>query len=168
MSKNGNYNTTPTWSPRAGTRIVAYTTRDGNYDIVTLDLDTKKMVRITQDEGNNEEPSFSPNGAVIAFARAGKGIFNIVYFFLRIDKLFRCIFNIFPLLAHDDFRQRFEASPSYDRSRIGTEAGGAAQVSVTQGITPNHPRKSGVRSRKRPWRSRHCCCVVAIPPQKQL
>lgn len=76
VSFNGNYNTTPTWSPRKGARVLAYTTRDGGrYDIVTLDLETKKMVRITQNEGDNEEPSFSPNGRVIAFARAGKGVF---------------------------------------------------------------------------------------------
>jgi TolB protein len=76
ISFNGTYNTTPTWSPRAGKKIVAYTTRDGGrYDIVTLDLDTKAMVRITQGEGNNEEPSFSPNGRAIAFARTGQGVF---------------------------------------------------------------------------------------------
>ena len=61
VSFNGSYNTTPTWSPRTGKHLIAYTTRDGgHYDIVTLDLDTKAMVRVTQGEGNNEEPSFSP------------------------------------------------------------------------------------------------------------
>jgi TolB protein len=75
-STNGSYNTTPTWSPRKGKRILAYTTRDGgSYDIVTLDLDSKQMTRITQNEGSNEEPAFSPNGRAIAFARAGQGIF---------------------------------------------------------------------------------------------
>ena len=33
------------------------------------------MTRITQNEGSNEEPAFSPNGRAIAFARAGQGIF---------------------------------------------------------------------------------------------
>ena len=33
------------------------------------------MTRITQGEGNNEEPAFSPNGRAIAFARAGQGVF---------------------------------------------------------------------------------------------
>jgi TolB protein len=74
ISFNGSYNTTPTWSPKKGASILAYTTRDGGtYDIVTLDLETKKMVRVTQNEGSNEEPSFSPNGRTIAFARAGSG-----------------------------------------------------------------------------------------------
>ena len=76
VSFNGSYNTTPTWSPRAGKKIIAYTTRDGGrYDIVTLDLTSKAMVRITQGEGNNEEPAFSPNGRAIAFARSGQGVF---------------------------------------------------------------------------------------------
>lgn len=76
VSFNGSYNTTPTWSPKPGKRVIAYTTRDGGrYDIVTLDLDTKQMVRVTQNEGNNEEPAFSPNGRAIAFARAGQGVF---------------------------------------------------------------------------------------------
>ena len=76
VSFNGSYNTTPTWSPKPGKHIIAYTTRDGGtYDIVALDLDTKNSVRVTQNEGNNEEPSFSPNGRVIAYARQGQGIF---------------------------------------------------------------------------------------------
>jgi TolB protein len=74
VSKNGNNNTTPTWMPVKGKRVLAYTTRDGsNFDIVTLDLDTGTMTRITQNEGNNEEPSFSPNGRMIAFASSRKG-----------------------------------------------------------------------------------------------
>lgn len=74
VSMNGSYNTTPAWSPKAGAHVLAYTTRDGSaYDIVTLDLDTKKMVRITQGEGQNEEPSFSPNGRAIAFASTRSG-----------------------------------------------------------------------------------------------
>jgi len=79
VSKNGDYNTEPTWAPRKGKRILAYTTRDDSkYDIVSLDLDTKDMVRITQGQGNNEEPSFSPNGRAIAFAssrKSGSGIY---------------------------------------------------------------------------------------------
>jgi TolB protein len=76
VSFNGSYNTTPTWSPAKGKHIIAYTTRDGStYDIVTLDLDSKQSVRVTQNEGSNEEPAFSPNGQAIAFARAGQGVF---------------------------------------------------------------------------------------------
>ena len=76
VSFNGSYNTEPTWSPKKGAKIIAYTTRDGGrYDIVTLDLNTKAMVRITQSDGNNEAAAFSPNGAAVAFAKAGQGVF---------------------------------------------------------------------------------------------
>lgn len=78
VSLNGDYNTTPVWAPRKDKRILAYTTRDKNFDIVTLDLDSGQMVRITQNQGNNEEPSFSPNGRAIAFAsvrKEGAGIY---------------------------------------------------------------------------------------------
>lgn len=74
VSFNGSYNSTPAWSPAKGQRVLAYATRDGgNFDIVTLDLATKKMTRITQSEGNNEDPTFSPNGRAIAFARTSGG-----------------------------------------------------------------------------------------------
>lgn len=74
VSMNGSYNTTPAWSPAKGQRVIAFTTRDGSaFDIVTLDLVTKKMVRITQNEGSNEEPSFAPNGRVLAFSSARSG-----------------------------------------------------------------------------------------------
>jgi TolB protein len=73
VSYNGPYNTTPTWSPRKGAKVLAYTTRDsGAFDIVTLDLVNNTMVRITQGQGNNEEPSFAPNGRAIAFASTGR------------------------------------------------------------------------------------------------
>ena len=76
VSFNGDYNTTPTWSPAKGKHVIAYTTRaGGSYDIVTLDLDTKQMTRITQNMGDNEDPTYSPDGRAIAFARAGHGIF---------------------------------------------------------------------------------------------
>ncbi|HEU5057490.1 MAG TPA: Tol-Pal system beta propeller repeat protein TolB [Kofleriaceae bacterium] len=74
VSMNGNYNTTPAWNPRKGTRQLAYTTRaDKTFDIVTLDLASGKMVRITQGEGVNEEPSWAPNGRAIAFASTRPG-----------------------------------------------------------------------------------------------
>jgi len=74
VSKNGNYNTTPQWSPASGQRRLVYTTSDGGaFDIVTLDLENGKMKRITMNEGNNEEPSFAPNGRAVAFASSRKG-----------------------------------------------------------------------------------------------
>jgi TolB protein len=74
VSMNGSYNTSPAWNPRKGTRQLAYTTRaDMTFDIVTLDLANSKYTRITQGEGVNEEPSWSPNGRAIAFASTRPG-----------------------------------------------------------------------------------------------
>lgn len=74
VSMNGNYNTSPSWNPRKGTRQLAYTTRaDKTFDIVTLDLANSKYTRITQGEGVNEEPSWAPNGRAIAFASTRPG-----------------------------------------------------------------------------------------------
>lgn len=74
VSFNGSYNTQPTWSPVRGKRVLAYTTRDKkSYDIVTLDLSTQKMFRITQGQGQNQKPVFSPNGRAIAFTSRRKG-----------------------------------------------------------------------------------------------
>jgi TolB protein len=77
VSSVGKFNQTPSWSPRKGARVIAYTARDdasGRYDIVTIDLaNGNKMVRVTQGQGNNEEPTWSPNGRVLAFASSRSG-----------------------------------------------------------------------------------------------
>ncbi len=73
VSFNGSYNTTPSWSTQKGKRILAYTTRaeDGSFDVIAHNIDSKELVRVTQDDGNYEEPSFAPGGRAIAFARSG-------------------------------------------------------------------------------------------------
>ena len=45
------------------------------YDIFLVDPNTSDITRLTQDEGNNESPSFSPDGHQIVFTstRSGKG-----------------------------------------------------------------------------------------------
>ncbi len=70
----GNYNQTPDWSPRGD--LIAFTARDERnvFDIFTVNPTTNEIVRLTQDQGNNEEPSFSPNGRLLIFSstRTGK------------------------------------------------------------------------------------------------
>lgn len=76
LTFQGNYNQEPDWSPKAGGQI-AFTARDERmkYDIFLVEPDTGVITRLTQDEGNNESPTHSPDGHHIAFVstRAGAG-----------------------------------------------------------------------------------------------
>jgi TolB protein len=67
LTFQGTFNTTPDWSPR-GDRVV-FSGRDERmqYDLFTVDLDNN-IERLTQDQGNNFEPAFSPDGRYIVFA----------------------------------------------------------------------------------------------------
>jgi TolB protein len=81
VSTVGTFNQTPAWSPRRGARVIAYTTRDdtsSRFDIITVDLAGGQAIRITQNQGDNMEPTWAPNGRVIAFTStraAGSGIY---------------------------------------------------------------------------------------------
>lgn len=68
------YSDRPTWSP-APYNEIAYSARTGpGFDIKVLDLATRNVRQLTNGEGTNESPSFSPNGRHIAFTstRSGK------------------------------------------------------------------------------------------------
>jgi TolB protein len=73
LTFQGNYNTTPAYSPRGD--VVAFTARDERsmFDIFTVNIATGKVVRLTQNQRNNEEPSFSPNGRLILFTSTRSG-----------------------------------------------------------------------------------------------
>lgn len=64
---------TPAWSPR-GDMIVFTMKADKNYDIFIYDLPRTKLLRLTEDQGNNESPTWSADGRFIAFSstRSGK------------------------------------------------------------------------------------------------
>ncbi len=70
----GDYNTSPEWSPNirdasgAGSWI-AFTARDefAKFDIFITRPDGSETYRITQDQGDNEEPSWSPDGRYLVF-----------------------------------------------------------------------------------------------------
>jgi len=73
LTFQGNYNTTPAYSPRGD--LIAFTARDERnaFDLFTVNVDTGKIVRLTQDASNNEEPAFSPNGRLILFTSTRSG-----------------------------------------------------------------------------------------------
>ena len=61
----GSYNTSPSWSP-SGDRIV-FSCRKGKNQICIIKPDGTDPVQLT-DTGNNEDPSFSPDGRFITFS----------------------------------------------------------------------------------------------------
>lgn len=64
----------PTWSPAPFNEIAYASQAGGGYDIKIFDFATRSVKSITNGEGSNESPAFSPNGRHIAFtsSRAGK------------------------------------------------------------------------------------------------
>lgn len=73
LTFQGNYNQTPDWSPRGD--LIAFTARDERYrfDIFTVEVKTGEIRRVTQDQGDNEEPSFSPDGRFLVFSSTRTG-----------------------------------------------------------------------------------------------
>jgi len=67
----GNYNTSPSWSKLD--RIAFAGSTDGHFDIYTISPDGKDLYRVTQNQGNNEDPCWSPDGRYIAFSSKRTG-----------------------------------------------------------------------------------------------
>ncbi|MCB9665635.1 MAG: PD40 domain-containing protein [Alphaproteobacteria bacterium] len=63
--------TDPVWSPDGG--AIAFVSRDGRFDIMTIRPDGTGVNRLTQDQGDNEDPSWSPDGRYLVFTSTRKG-----------------------------------------------------------------------------------------------
>jgi len=70
----GSYNTSPSWSPK-GDRI-AFTGRRGANQILVVNSDGTGLIQLTT-QGNNEDPSFSPDGRYITFSSDRDGVRGI-------------------------------------------------------------------------------------------
>ena len=68
LTFQGTYNQEPDWSPRADGKIV-FTARDERlvYDLFTVSPATGTITRLTQDAGDNDGPSFAPDGRHLVF-----------------------------------------------------------------------------------------------------
>jgi len=77
LTFQGTYNQTPRFCPRADTPIIAFTGRDERlvFDIFTYDLRTGKIDRMTQNQGSNEDPTWSPDCRLIVYASSRGGLF---------------------------------------------------------------------------------------------
>jgi TolB protein len=73
----GNQNTTPRWNPAPDKPLIAFTGRDERavFDIFVVDLRTQKVDRLTQNQGSNYDPSWSPDGRLLVYASSRGGLF---------------------------------------------------------------------------------------------
>jgi TolB protein len=66
LTFEGRYNTSPTWSQL--NRIAFTGSTDGRFDIYTISPEGRDLCRVTNNQGNNEDPCWSPDGRYIAFS----------------------------------------------------------------------------------------------------
>lgn len=73
----GDYNQTPSWCVAGNRSVIAFTGRDQSLDIFTVDVPTRTYTRLTQAQGTNKDPTWSPDCRMIAFhsSRSGGGIY---------------------------------------------------------------------------------------------
>ena len=77
LTFQGKYNQTPRWNPDPKKPFVAFTGRDerGVFDVFYIDIRNQQVTRITQGKGSNMDPTWSPDGRLLAYASSRGGIF---------------------------------------------------------------------------------------------
>lgn len=75
LTFEGKYNTSPAWSI---TDKIAFSQMDGGQiDIFTVDSDGSNLKRLTENQGNNEDPCWSPDGRYIVFSSNRTGRYQL-------------------------------------------------------------------------------------------
>src|SRR6185436_20041885 len=69
LTFQGNQNTTPKFNPRSDKSLIAFTGRDErlSFDIFVYDVKTGKIDRMTQNQGSNYDPAWSPDGRLLVY-----------------------------------------------------------------------------------------------------
>lgn len=74
----GSHNQTPVWCMDPDQPLIAFSGRDSHFDIFTVNVETQEYTRLTQGQGDNKDPAFSPDCRIIAFTsnrRGGSGVY---------------------------------------------------------------------------------------------
>lgn len=74
----GSHNQTPVWCMDPKQPLIAFSGRDSNFDVFTVNIETQEYRRLTQGQGDNKDPAFSPGCRIIAFTsnrRGGSGVY---------------------------------------------------------------------------------------------
>jgi TolB protein len=66
LTFEGNYNTSPEWSKL--NRIAFSGSTDGRFDIYSISPEGKDLLKVTNNQGDNEDPCWSPDGRYMAFS----------------------------------------------------------------------------------------------------
>lgn len=74
VTRQGRYNEGGVWSSPKGNKIAFAGKHGGVFDIFVMNSDGSEWVQLTANQGNNEEPTWGPNGEHLAFVsdRTGK------------------------------------------------------------------------------------------------
>ena len=77
LTFQGKYNQTPRYSPRTDKPQLAFTGRDerGVFDIFILDIKSGRIDRLTQGHGSNLDPTWSPDGRLLAYVSSRGGLY---------------------------------------------------------------------------------------------
>ena len=76
VTYKGSHNQTPAFCQDPANPLIAFTARDGGgFDIVTVNLKTGEYKRLTQGQGINQDPAFSPDCRMVAFVSSRGGVF---------------------------------------------------------------------------------------------
>jgi len=77
LTYQGSYNQTPHFCPRKETPQIAFTGRDERnvFDIFLYDMRTGKIDRVTQGQGSNSDPAWSPDCRLLVYSSSRGGLF---------------------------------------------------------------------------------------------
>ena len=77
VTKKGSYNQTPDWSQGEGDLAswITYAGRaGGGFDIFAVNVKSGKIKRLSQGGGRNTDPSYAPDGRLVAWSSSRGGI----------------------------------------------------------------------------------------------